>query len=217
MNSIKFLEDNKAKYILLIYTILIAVYCLSFGFLSPSKGFGMIPIIKLICMCILCYALFKKKSKLAIGAIVVMSAIYLLLLGRIGYTITHTWANFGPVLQWGSLFDIFVRYGIMNVEWFNETIVTVFPGLYFIIFLVGNKPIKYISSGIMIVCTCIALYCVLGMYIPQFISYIGKYGYDVINPIHNSILFSVILDYIIFPIYIIMNLVELKRASCSSV
>jgi hypothetical protein len=211
-DNINIIIKSKTKFLFLLYVILCFLYIIMFGLFYPSSDFKIEVIIKAVTMAVLCYSMFSQKKKLFIGLVVVSGILYFGLLAKIFYIVIHTLADYGPVQNPINLFVTFIiKYGFRNVEGFESTFVTLIPGLYFLVIFMKRKVTKNIYSIIMLLVVILSVYFVLRIYIPEFTKYIDEVGYDIFNPLHNTLMFSVMIDYLLFPIYIVCNMVRLNK------
>lgn len=204
----------------MIYVIGWAIYCWTFGLFNVRQDFRIEPVIKLICLSVFLIALFKRKEILLKIMCVVIFIVYGLFLGNLVNTIIRVFLQYSSdssALTFSLFCDLSYKYGIDNLSGFQDVFITILPGLYFLTSLLKQRKINIFYSIFIVFFAILNLYFSIG-YFKELQPYWNKWGIDLLNPIHNTVIFRILLDYIFFPGYVLCNLIlNIKTMKTSTI
>lgn len=201
-------ELYKTRYLLLVYAICWAIYCWAFGMVSIRENFRVEPVIKLACTTMLVYAIFTKKENMFKFMCVVIFIVYGVFLCNLMGVIIRVFSSYpgrSITLDIKLFFDLMYKYGVDNRAGFEDIFITILPGLYYLIATLKFKKIHILFSVFIVLFAVLNIYYSIGYFVGLG-DYWSKWGMDLLNPLQNTVIFRMLLDYIFFPAYVICNL-----------
>lgn len=212
--NLRVMELYKTRYLLATYTVFWGIYCWNFGMYNIHMDFRAEIVVKLICLILLTVFLFRRNEKAFKIIAIITFVMYAILLGNlIRYIITlylssrpknNIFINIKE--EWIILNSMIYRHGMSNIASFEEIFVTTIPGIYFLMQLIENKKWNITFSIIALFIVILTWYC-SGWFFIEMSEYWNRWGIDLLNPFHNIAIFRILLDCIIFPVYIVINMI----------